>query len=108
MGAEGRIGLDAPAADHLPGFGLDPRITVRMLLQHTSGVFNFSGEVHGDGTIVTGIPTPTAPRAKSGWTTGSRPTGRRSWWSWRCPSRPGSSRARAGATPTPTTCWPGY
>ncbi|MFC4536555.1 serine hydrolase domain-containing protein [Sphaerisporangium dianthi] len=56
--AEGKIGLDVPAADYLPEFGLDPRITVRMLLQHTSGVFNFSGEVYDDGTIVPGIPIP--------------------------------------------------
>ncbi|MGW0809673.1 serine hydrolase domain-containing protein [Nonomuraea sp. NPDC002799] len=56
--AEGRVGLDAPAADYLPEFGLDGRITVRMLLQHTSGVFNFSGEVYDDGTIVPGIPIP--------------------------------------------------
>lgn len=53
--AEGRIGLDDPADDHLPGFGLDRRITVRMLLQHTSGVFNFTGEIHPDGTFVPGI-----------------------------------------------------
>lgn len=56
--AEGRVGLDVPAADHLPGTGLDRRITVRMLLQHTSGVFNFSGEVHDDGTVTPGIPVP--------------------------------------------------
>jgi D-alanyl-D-alanine carboxypeptidase len=56
--AEGKVGLDSPAADHLPGFGLDERITVRMLLQHTSGLFNFSGEVYGDGTIAPGIPIP--------------------------------------------------
>jgi D-alanyl-D-alanine carboxypeptidase len=53
--AEGRFGLDDPAADHLPGFELDPRITVRMLLQHTSGVFNFTGEYYEDGTVVPGI-----------------------------------------------------
>ncbi|MCF6473493.1 beta-lactamase family protein [Nonomuraea sp. MG754425] len=56
--AEGKVGLDVPAADHLPEFGLDRRITVRMLLQHTSGVFNFSGEVYDDGTVVPGIPIP--------------------------------------------------
>ncbi|GAA3414488.1 serine hydrolase domain-containing protein [Streptosporangium vulgare] len=56
--AEGRIELDAPVADHLPEFGLDERITVRMLLRHTSGVFNFTGEVHDDGTIAPGIPIP--------------------------------------------------
>ncbi|MDJ1138221.1 serine hydrolase domain-containing protein [Streptomyces iconiensis] len=58
--AEGAIGLDAPAADHLPGFGLDPKITVRMLLQHTSGVFNFTGEYYDDGTFAPGIPATTA------------------------------------------------
>ena len=101
--AEGKIGLDAPVADYLPEFGLDRRITVRMLLQHTSGVFNYTGEYYDDGTVVPGIPW----RARSGWTTGSRPTGRRSWCGWRCPSRRGLSRGRTGATPTPTTCWPG-
>ncbi|BCY08874.1 serine hydrolase [Actinoplanes sp. L3-i22] len=56
--AEGRFGLDDPVAEHLSGFGLDERITVRMLLQHTSGMFNFTGEVYDDGTIATGIPIP--------------------------------------------------
>ncbi|MEU8968555.1 serine hydrolase domain-containing protein [Streptomyces monashensis] len=54
--AEGRIGLDTPADDHLPEFGLDRRITVRMLLQHTSGIFNHTGELYEDGTIVRGVP----------------------------------------------------
>ncbi|MFD4910946.1 serine hydrolase domain-containing protein [Kitasatospora purpeofusca] len=54
--AEGRIGLDTPAGDYLPEFGLDPRITVRMLLQHTSGIFNHTGELYEDGTIVLGVP----------------------------------------------------
>ncbi|MDE3722148.1 serine hydrolase [Nocardiopsis sp. N85] len=53
--AEGGIGLDDPVADHLPGFGLDRRITVRMLLQHTSGIFNFTGEYYEDGTYAPGI-----------------------------------------------------
>jgi D-alanyl-D-alanine carboxypeptidase len=56
--AEGEIELDNPAADYLPEFGLDRRITVRMLLQHTSGLFNFTGEVYDDGSIVHGIPVP--------------------------------------------------
>ncbi|MEV4018599.1 serine hydrolase domain-containing protein [Nonomuraea angiospora] len=43
---EGRIGLDTPVDDYLPEFGLDRRITVRMLLQHTSGVFNFTGDYY--------------------------------------------------------------
>ncbi len=62
--AEGKIGLDVPAADYLPEFGLDERITVRMLLQHTSGVFNFTGEMYEDGTIVLGIPAPGTPLGK--------------------------------------------
>ncbi|MEU4409083.1 serine hydrolase domain-containing protein [Streptosporangium sp. NPDC023963] len=56
--AEGKIGLDVPAAGYLPELGLDGRITVRMLLQHTSGLFNFTGEVHDDGTVARGIPIP--------------------------------------------------
>ncbi|WIX93453.1 serine hydrolase domain-containing protein [Amycolatopsis sp. DG1A-15b] len=56
--AEGKVGLDIPVAGYLPEFGLDERVTVRMLLQHTSGLFNFSGEVYEDGTIVPGIPIP--------------------------------------------------
>ncbi|WP_433082421.1 serine hydrolase domain-containing protein [Dactylosporangium sp. CA-052675] len=55
---EGRLGLDDPIAGHLPEFGLDPRITVRMVLQHTSGVFNFTGEYFEDGTVVPGLPNP--------------------------------------------------
>ncbi|MFD6169385.1 serine hydrolase domain-containing protein [Streptomyces coeruleorubidus] len=54
--AEGRIGLDTPAAEYLPELGLDRRITVRMLLQHTSGVFNFTGEYYDDGRFTPGIP----------------------------------------------------
>ncbi len=58
--AEGTVGLDTLVADCLPGFGLDPKITVRMLLQHTSGVFNFTGEYYDDGTFAPGIPATTA------------------------------------------------
>ncbi|TQE17490.1 class A beta-lactamase-related serine hydrolase [Streptomyces ipomoeae] len=50
--AGGKVGLDAPAADHLPRFGPDRRITVRMPLQHTSGLFDFSGGYYDDGTPV--------------------------------------------------------
>ncbi|MDP4500942.1 serine hydrolase domain-containing protein [Nonomuraea turcica] len=62
--AEGKIELDTPAADYLPAFGLDRRITVRMLLQHTSGLFNFTGEVYDDGSIVHGIPVPYSTTGK--------------------------------------------
>ncbi|MFC7604841.1 serine hydrolase domain-containing protein [Streptosporangium amethystogenes subsp. fukuiense] len=46
--------------DYLPEFGLDRKITVRMLLQHTSGVFNFTGEYYDDGTFAPGIPATPA------------------------------------------------
>ncbi|MDR7280901.1 serine hydrolase domain-containing protein [Catenuloplanes atrovinosus] len=54
--AEGLIDLDAPIAGHLPTLDLDGRITARMLLQHTSGLFNYTGEYYADGTFVPGIP----------------------------------------------------
>ncbi|MFL6122477.1 serine hydrolase domain-containing protein [Actinophytocola sp.] len=53
---EGRVGLDAPIAQYLPEYGFDPRITVRMILQHTSGLFNYTGEPRPDGTLEPGIP----------------------------------------------------
>jgi D-alanyl-D-alanine carboxypeptidase len=54
--AEGKVRLDAPVADYLPKLGLDRRITVRMLLQHTSGLFNYTGDFNADGTWEPGIP----------------------------------------------------
>ena len=54
--AEGKIGLDASVAGYLPQFGLDRRITVRMLLGHTSGVFNHTGDYY-DGTAMPGLPS---------------------------------------------------
>jgi D-alanyl-D-alanine carboxypeptidase len=53
---EGRMALDDPVDEHLPEYGLDPRITVRMLLQHTSGLFDYTGQINPDGTIDPGIP----------------------------------------------------
>lgn len=53
---EGRVTLDKPVADYLPRYGFDPRITVRMLLRHESGLFNYTGEPNPDGTIEAGIP----------------------------------------------------
>ncbi len=38
---EGKLSLDQPVAPLLPAFGLDRRITVRMLLDHTSGLPDF-------------------------------------------------------------------
>lgn len=42
---EGLVSLDDAAAEHLPEVGLDPRITVRMLLQHTSGLHNYTDDL---------------------------------------------------------------
>jgi D-alanyl-D-alanine carboxypeptidase len=52
---EGKVVLDDPVAKYLPEYGFDPRITVRMILQHTSGLFNYTGEPHPDGTVEPGI-----------------------------------------------------
>jgi len=38
---DGRVGLEASAADYLPALDLDPAITVRQLLDHTSGLRDF-------------------------------------------------------------------
>ncbi|WP_145806499.1 serine hydrolase domain-containing protein [Kribbella amoyensis] len=54
--AEGKVELDGPVAGYLPQLDLDDRITVRMLLLHTSGLFNYTGEYYPDGTVVAGIP----------------------------------------------------
>ena len=54
--AEGKLELDGPVAPQLTRFELDPRITVRMLLNHTSGLFNYTGEYFPDGTVVPGLP----------------------------------------------------
>ncbi|MBP0450984.1 beta-lactamase family protein [Kitasatospora sp. RG8] len=59
--ADGTVGLDAPVAGYLPGLGLDRRITVRMLLQHTSGLYSYTGEPDPDGTFVPGIAATGKP-----------------------------------------------
>jgi D-alanyl-D-alanine carboxypeptidase len=53
---ERKVRLDEPIDEYLPEYGIDPRITVRMLLSHTSGLFNYTGEANPDGTIEPGIP----------------------------------------------------
>lgn len=58
--AEGRLALDTSVAEYLPEFDIDPRVTVRMLLQHTSGIFNFTGEYYPDGTVVAGSVSTTS------------------------------------------------
>jgi D-alanyl-D-alanine carboxypeptidase len=39
---EGRVTLDAPASRYLPSFGIPDGVTVRMLLNHTSGIGNYT------------------------------------------------------------------
>ncbi|WP_410640081.1 serine hydrolase domain-containing protein [Amycolatopsis sp. lyj-346] len=43
--AEGRVRLDAPVSRYLPGLLPDRRITVRQLLQHTSGLYNYTDDL---------------------------------------------------------------
>ncbi|MFI6294873.1 serine hydrolase domain-containing protein [Nonomuraea sp. NPDC050790] len=53
--ADDVLRLDEPVADHLPEFKLDRKITLRMLLQHTSGLPNYTGEFRADGSVEPGI-----------------------------------------------------
>jgi D-alanyl-D-alanine carboxypeptidase len=41
LAEEGRLRLEAPAIDYLPGVKLDPKITVHQLLDHTSGLADY-------------------------------------------------------------------
>lgn len=52
---DGELGLDDAVCRYLPRFGLDDRITVRMLLMHVSGLYNYSGENRTDGSTQPGI-----------------------------------------------------
>ncbi|MFI7062716.1 serine hydrolase domain-containing protein [Kribbella sp. NPDC050124] len=54
-GIQLRLHDEHPVADYLPKLGVDRRITTRMLLQHTSGLFNYTGDYY-DGTFSPGIP----------------------------------------------------
>jgi len=40
---EGKLSLDDTLAFHLPGYGADARITLRHLMQHTSGIPSYTG-----------------------------------------------------------------
>jgi len=56
---EGQVGLDDAIDDHVPGFGLEPEITVRRCLSHTTGIFDLVDDVlsvEGD------FSQPIAPR----------------------------------------------
>ncbi len=43
--AEGRVRLDAPVSRYLPGLLPDRRITVRQVLQHTSGLYSYTDDL---------------------------------------------------------------
>ncbi|MYT32505.1 MULTISPECIES: serine hydrolase domain-containing protein [unclassified Streptomyces] len=55
LAAEGELDLDDPVDRYLPRFGLDGRITVRMLLLHVSGLYNYSGKHQLDRTVQPGL-----------------------------------------------------
>jgi D-alanyl-D-alanine carboxypeptidase len=38
---EGKLGLDTPVVSYLPDLAIDPSITVRQLLDHTSGLYDY-------------------------------------------------------------------
>ncbi|MFD5824762.1 serine hydrolase domain-containing protein [Lentzea sp. NPDC060358] len=47
LSGEGRVDLDAPVARYLPDL-VDGRITVRQVLQHTSGLHNYTDDLPGN------------------------------------------------------------
>ncbi|WP_112268921.1 serine hydrolase domain-containing protein [Lentzea terrae] len=47
LAGEGKVELDAPVTRYLPGL-VDQRITVRHLLQHTSGLYNYTDSIEFD------------------------------------------------------------
>ncbi len=52
---EGKVTLDDPIHSWLPEFGLSPAITIRHLLSHTSGIFNYTDNTK---FLVQGPATP--------------------------------------------------
>lgn len=55
----GKLNLDDAVAKLLPEISIDPAITVRMLLGHRSGLFNYSD----DGTVLGATAQPITPEA---------------------------------------------
>jgi CubicO group peptidase (beta-lactamase class C family) len=55
----GRMRLDAPLAAYLPWAPHAAEVTIRELLNHTSGMWNYGDEVFSDGRVA----SPTTPRA---------------------------------------------
>jgi CubicO group peptidase (beta-lactamase class C family) len=97
---EGRLSLDDTVEHWLPGVvsgnGNDGSgITVRQLLQHTSGLFNYTS----DFPMLADVDGYQAGRYTT-WTP-------RSWSASRCGTPRTSRPAPSGRTPTPTTSSPG-
>ncbi len=55
----GKLGLDDSVATLLPGIQIDPAITIRMLLSHRSGIFNYTD----DATFLGQATQPITPEA---------------------------------------------
>ena len=51
LAQDGLLGLDDPVVRWLPESGVDPRVTVRQLLDHTSGVYDFFSNSAIDGPL---------------------------------------------------------
>ncbi len=60
---QGRIGLDAPLATYLPAAPHAREVTIRQLLTHTSGLWNYGDAAFSSGRVV----TPTTPAAIVNW-----------------------------------------
>ncbi|MFI6519428.1 serine hydrolase domain-containing protein [Spirillospora sp. NPDC050679] len=60
LAASGSVSLDAPVSRYLPGVVGGDAITLRMLLRHTSGLFDFTGGQPGDfgATMTQGFTYP--------------------------------------------------
>ncbi len=52
LAQDGRLGLDDSAARYLPEYSLDPAITIRQLLQHTSGLFDIGDDEEWIGSVL--------------------------------------------------------
>jgi len=41
---EGKLALDDPIDDHVPGWDFGPEVTIERLLEHTSGIYNYTDD----------------------------------------------------------------
>src|ERR1700730_12428459 len=62
---EGRLGLDDSLASRLPQYGFSPAITIRMLLNQTSGLPDYLNLPEFQQWYVSGVPEPTVLNAIS-------------------------------------------